>query len=197
MISSTSRSLSAFTVPAWLQGRSTATQVLAVLFGTLVLAASSQVSVPMVPVPMTMQTLAVTLVGALYGWRLGGLTILVWLAQGALGLPVFAGGSGGFVRFFGPTAGYLLAFPIAGALTGWLVERGWNGSKLLLAFAAMLIGNALCLVLGAAWLAAMVGLPKAIAVGVAPFLLGAALKSVLGAGVLKLIDSGTRKAARR
>ena len=197
MISSSSRSLSAFTVPAWLQGRSTATQVLAVLFGTLVLAASSQVSVPMVPVPMTMQTLAVTLVGALYGWRLGGVTILVWLAQGALGLPVFAGGSGGFVRFFGPTAGYLLAFPIAGALTGWLVERGWNGSKLLLAFAAMLIGNALCLVLGAAWLAAMVGLPKAIAVGVAPFLLGAALKSVLGAGVLKLIDSGTRKAARR
>ncbi len=197
MISSSSRSLSAFTVPAWLQGRSTATQVLAVLFGTLVLAASSQVSVPMVPVPMTMQTLAVTLVGALYGWRLGGLTILVWLAQGALGLPVFAGGSGGFVRFFGPTAGYLLAFPIAGALTGWLVERGWNGSKLLLACAAMLIGNALCLVLGAAWLAAMVGLPKAIAVGVAPFLLGAALKSVLGAGVLKLIDSGTRKAARR
>ncbi len=142
MISSSSRSLSAFTVPAWLQGRSTATQVLAVLFGTLVLAASSQVSVPMVPVPMTMQTLAVTLVGALYGWRLGGLTILVWLAQGALGLPVFAGGSGGFVRFFGPTAGYLLAFPIAGALTGWLVERGWNGSKLLLACAAMLIGNA-------------------------------------------------------
>lgn len=197
MTSSSSRSLSAFTVPAWLQGRSTATQVLAVLFGTLVLAASSQVSVPMVPVPMTMQTLAVTLVGALYGWRLGGLTILVWLAQGALGLPVFAGGSGGFVRFFGPTAGYLLAFPIAGALTGWLVERGWNGSKLLLAFAAMLIGNVLCLVLGAAWLAAMVGLPKAIAVGVAPFLLGAALKSVLGAGVLKLIDSGTRKAARR
>lgn len=197
MTSSSSRSLSAFTVPAWLQGRSTATQVLAVLFGTLVLAASSQVSVPMVPVPMTMQTLAVTLVGALYGWRLGGLTILVWLAQGALGLPVFAGGSGGFVRFFGPTAGYLLAFPIAGALTGWLVERGWNGSKLLLACAAMLIGNVLCLVLGAAWLAAMVGLPKAIAVGVAPFLLGAALKSVLGAGVLKLIDSGTRKAARR
>ncbi len=196
MTSSSSRSLSAFTVPAWLQGRSTVTQVLAVLFGTLVLAASSQVSVPMVPVPMTMQTLAVTLVGALYGWRLGGLTILVWLAQGALGLPVFAGGSGGFVRFFGPTAGYLLAFPIAGALTGWLVERGWNGSKLPLAFAAMLIGNALCLVLGAAWLAAMVGLPKAIAVGVAPFLLGAALKSVLGAGVLKLIDSGTRKAAR-
>ena len=197
MTSSSSRSLSAFTVPAWLQGRSTVTQVLAVLFGTLVLAASSQVSVPMVPVPMTMQTLAVTLVGALYGWRLGGLTILVWLAQGALGLPVFAGGSGGFVRFFGPTAGYLLAFPVAGALTGWLVERGWNGSKLLLACAAMLIGNALCLVLGAAWLAAMVGLPKAIAVGVAPFLLGAALKSVLGAGVLKLIDSGTRKAARR
>ena len=183
--------------PLRLESRSLAWQAGAVIVGSLLLALSSQIKVPMYPVPMTMQTFAVTLVGALYGWRLGGLTILVWLAQGALGLPVFAGGSGGFVRFFGPTAGYLLAFPIAGALTGWLVERGWNGSKLLLACAAMLIGNALCLVLGAAWLAAMVGLPKAIAVGVAPFLLGAALKSVLGAGVLKLIDSGTRKAARR
>lgn len=181
----------------WLRGQSNATKVLAVLFGTLVLTASSHVSVPMVPVPMTMQTLAVTLVGALYGWRLGGLTILVWLAQGALGLPVFAGGTGGLARFLGPTGGYLLAFPVAGALTGWLVERGWHDGRVVLAFAAMLIGNALCLLLGGAWLAAMVGVQKAIAVGVAPFVLGGVLKSVLGAALLKAIDSGTRKAAHR
>src|SRR5690554_5030358 len=75
--------------PTWLQTRSPAMKVFAVVFGTLVLAASSHISVPMVPVPITMQTLAVTLVGALYGWRLGGLTILAWLAEGAIGLPVF------------------------------------------------------------------------------------------------------------
>jgi biotin transport system substrate-specific component len=196
MTHSSTQTLIAINVPAWLQGQSTATKVLAVLFGTLVLAASSHVSVPMVPVPMTMQTLTVTLVGALYGWRLGGLTILVWLAQGALGLPVFAGGTGGFARFLGPTGGYLLAFPVAGALTGWLVERGCNGSRVLLAFVAMLIGNAMCLVLGGAWLAAMVGVQKAIAVGVMPFVLGAVLKSVLGAALLKAVDSGTRKAVQ-
>lgn len=178
--------------PVWLRGQSVAVQVLAVIFGTLVLTASSHVSVPMLPVPMTMQTLAVTLVGALYGWRLGGLTILVWLAQGALGLPVFAGGTGGIARFFGPTGGYLLAFPIAGALTGYLVERGWNGSRVLLAFMAMLIGNAVCLLLGAAWLATMVGTSKAIAVGVMPFVLGGVLKSVLGAALLKVVDGGRR-----
>lgn len=197
MTPTSTQTLGTLDTTRWLRGQSNATKVLAVLFGTLVLTASSHVSVPMVPVPMTMQTLAVTLVGALYGWRLGGLTILVWLAQGALGLPVFASGTGGLARFLGPTGGYLLAFPVAGALTGWLVERGWQGERVVLAFAAMLIGNALCLLLGGAWLAAMVGVQKAIAVGVAPFVLGGVLKSVLGAALLKAIDSGTRKAAHR
>jgi len=160
---------------------------MAVLLGTLVLTASSWVSVPMIPVPMTLQTLAVMLVGALYGWRLGVLTILVWLALGALGLPVLAGGTGGIARFLGLTGGYLLAFPLAGALTGWLAERGWDGERVSLAFAAMLIAHALCLLLGGAWLAATVGVQKAIAVGVSPFVPGAVVKSVLGAALLKLI----------
>ena len=138
MTPTSTQSLGTLDTTLWLRGQSAAIKVLAVLFGTLVLTASSHISVPMVPVPMTMQTLAVTLVGALYGWRLGGLTILVWLAQGALGLPVFAGGTGGLARFLGPTGGYLLAFPVAGALTGWLVERGWHGGRVVLAFAAML-----------------------------------------------------------
>src|SRR5690606_17881560 len=184
------------TQPAWLQTRSPAVKLFAVIFGTLVLAASSHISVPMVPVPITMQTLAVTLVGALYGWRLGGLTVLAWLAEGALGLPVFAGGTGGFARFLGPTGGYLLAFPLAAVLSGWLVERGWNGRRVVLAFAAMLAGNAVCLLVGASWLATIVGLQKAIAVGLAPFVIGGVLKSVLGAVVLKAID-GSRSEERR
>lgn len=182
--------------PAWLQSQSPATKVFAVVFGTLVLAASSHISVPMVPVPITMQTLAVTLIGALYGWRLGGLTVLAWLAEGAIGLPVFAGGTGGFARFLGPTGGYLLAFPLAAVLTGWLVEHGWHGQRVLRAFAAMLGGNAVCLLVGAAWLATIVGPQKAIAVGLAPFVIGAVLKAALGAAVLKAIGPAKQGSGR-
>jgi len=197
MISIPMRAFPLTAQPAWLQTQSTAMKAFAVVFGTLVLAASSHISVPMVPVPITMQTLAVTLVGALYGWRLGGLTILLWLAEGAIGLPVFAGGTGGFARFLGPTGGYLLAFPLAGMLTGWLVERGWNGQRLLLAFAAMLAGNAVCLLVGASWLATIVGAQKALAVGLAPFVVGAVLKSALGAALLKAGGTNSRKSGRQ
>jgi biotin transport system substrate-specific component len=173
--------------PLRLQSRPLAVQAVAVVAGSLVLAASSHIAVPMVPVPITLQTLAVTLVGALYGWRLGALTILVWLAQGAAGLPVLAPGVQGLARFMGPTAGYLFAFPVAGAIVGWLAERGWNGQRPLRAFAAMLIGNGICLALGAAWLAATLGPQKAIAVGVAPFIVGGVLKSALGAAALRAL----------
>ncbi|MBN9262586.1 MAG: biotin transporter BioY, partial [Hyphomicrobium sp.] len=120
--------------PLRLSERSLAVQVGAVLFGTALMTASSYVSVPMFPVPMTMQTLAVTLIGALYGWRLGAITIAVWLMQGALGLPVFSNGTGGIARLAGPTAGYLFAFPVAAMLTGWLAERGWTGDRIISAF---------------------------------------------------------------
>ena len=140
----------------------------AVVFGTAILTLSSYMKVPMFPVPMTMQTLAVTVLGALYGWRLGAATVVAWLAEAAFGLPVLASG-GGLACFVGPTAGYLFAFPIMAALTGWLAERGWNGKNMLLAFASMLIGNTLCLALGAAWLSLLIGPEKAIAFGVAPF----------------------------
>ncbi len=133
--------------------RSPLWKVGAVVLGTLFLALSSYVEVPMVPVPITMQTFAVTLVGALFGWRLAGATIAAWLIEGAAGLPVLAGGAGGAAHFIGPTAGYLFAFPVVGMVVGWLAERGWAGERIGLAFLAMLIGNALCLVLGAAWLA--------------------------------------------
>ena len=84
--------------PLRLSERSFAVQIGAVIFGTVLMTASSYVSVPMIPVPMTMQTLAATLIGALYGWRLGALTIAMWLLQGALGLPVFSNGGGGIAH---------------------------------------------------------------------------------------------------
>jgi biotin transport system substrate-specific component len=172
------------------QSRTLLWQVAAVVLGSMFLALSSYVQVPMYPVPVTMQTFAVALVGALYGWRLGGITIIAWLAQGAAGLPVLAGGASGLHHFLGPTGGYLLAFPLAGALMGWLAERGWNGERVMLAFLAMLLSHAVCLVLGAAWLATLVGPQRAIVLGVVPFLIGTLLKSALGAATLKAMALG-------
>lgn len=176
--------------PLDLQRRPLAWQVGAVVLGTLFLTLSSYVEVPMVPVPVTMQTLAVTLVGALYGWRLGAITIIAWLAEAAVGLPVLSGGAAGAHHFVGPTAGYLFAFPVVGAVVGWLAERGWNGRRPVLAFVGMLLGNALCLALGGAWLATLFGAEVAWTSGVAPFLIGGVLKSVLGAALLALLARG-------
>ena len=182
--------------PLRLSTRSTAFKFAAVILGTLLLAASSWIEVPLYPVPVTMQTFAVTLIGALYGWRLGSLTVLAWLGEAAVGMPVLSGGAGGFVHFAGPTAGYLIAFPFVAALVGWLAERGWNGHNVLRSFSAMLMGNALCLLLGAMWLAAAIGMEKAIAFGVTPFLIGAVLKSALGAATLKLLARRTGGAGK-
>jgi len=172
-----------------LQNGSLALKALAVLTGTALLTLSSYIQVPMFPVPMTMQTLAVTVIGALYGWRLGALTVLAWLGTALAGAPVLAGDHlTGPAAFISPTAGYLAAFPLAAAITGYLAERGWNGHRPALAFVAMLAGNSLCLVLGAAWLSVLVGPAKAVAAGVLPFVLGGLVKSALGAAFLKALS---------
>src|SRR5262245_5698180 len=187
---SAASSLRPAVVPLDLQSRPLVWQVGAVVLGSLLLALSSYVQVPMIPVPVTMQTLAVALIGAIYGWRLGGITIVVWLLEGAAGLPVLAGGASGVHHFVGPTGGYLIAFPMAGALMGWLAERGWNGNRVSLAFLGMLLSHAVCLLLGAAWLSLLIGPERAIVLGVMPFLVGTLLKSALGAAVLKLLARG-------
>lgn len=173
--------------PLRLESRSLGGRIGAVILGTVCLAIASYIEVPMVPVPITMQTFAVTLVGALYGWRLGALTVAAWLIEGAAGLPVLSGGAAGLHHFVGPTGGYLFAFPVVGALVGWLAERGWNGRQVGLALAAMLIGNATCLILGAAWLAVSIGSASAIALGITPFVIGGILKSALAAATLRAL----------
>ncbi|HWV81812.1 MAG TPA: biotin transporter BioY [Hyphomicrobiaceae bacterium] len=181
--------------PLRLRERTLGVQIGAVLFGTALMTASSYVSVPMVPVPMTMQTLAATLIGALYGWRLGALTIAVWLLQGALGMPVFSNGGGGLVHLLGPTSGYLFGFVVAAALCGALAERGWTGDRIGWSFLSMLAGTALITLMGWAWLANLVGVEKAFWVGVAPFMLGGIVKSALGAAILKAMQATVRRAA--
>lgn len=177
--------------PLRLESRPLVWKTAAVLLGTLVLAASSHVSIPLQPVPVSMQTFAVGLIGALYGWRLGAVTVLLWLGQALLGAPVLAEGKSGLAPFMGATAGYLAAFPVLAIVTGWLAERGWNGERPLLAFAAMMGGQALCLAMGAAWLAVWLGgdWEKAVVLGVTPFLLGSVLKAILAAALLKGADA--------
>jgi biotin transport system substrate-specific component len=181
-------------VPFKLDERSLGVRATAVFLGTLFLAASSWVQVPMVPVPITMQTFAVTLVGALMGWRLGGLTILAWFAEAVVGLPVLASGAG-LAYFAGPTAGYLFAFVVAAMAVGWCAERGWTRGNVFTAFAVMLGANALILALGASWLATLIGVEKAIVAGVTPFIVGAVLKSALAVAT---IEAGFKlKSAKR
>lgn len=182
--------------PLDISRRSLGWQAAAVVAGTAVLALASHIQVPMFPVPMTMQTLAVTLIGALYGWRLGAITVLAWLAEAWMGIPVTATGSIGALLFVGPTAGYLISFPLVAALCGLLAERGWNGNRPVLAFVNMTLGNALCLAIGGAWLGAQIGVEKALLLGVVPFLLGGLLKSVIGAVTLMALVRGKAGAAR-
>jgi len=105
-------------------------------------------------------------------------------------MPVLAGGAAGPQHFVGPTGGYLFAVPFAGALMGWLVERGWNGNNPKLAFLGMVLSHIVCLTLGAAWLAINIGAQKANFYGVMPFLFGAGVKAALGAATLNLLAKG-------
>jgi biotin transport system substrate-specific component len=156
-----------------------------VALGSLLLALSAHVKVPMWPVPMTMQPFAVLLVGMAFGWRLGGATVLAYLAEGALGLPVFAGGAG-LAYMSGPTGGYLLGFLVAAALVGALAQRGWDRSPLT-TFLAMLLGIVTIYLFGLAWLATIVGsLGKAVSVGALPFLFGDLVKALAATAIMPL-----------
>lgn len=149
----------------------------------IVLGAQVQVRLPFSPVPVTLQTFAVLLAGALLGSRRGALAVLAYLAQGLMGLPVFAGWRGGVAHLLGPTGGYLLGFVAAAFVTGVLFERGW-GAKPISAFLALLAGNAVIYALGLPWLALYVGAGRAVALGLAPFVIGDAAKIVCAAALL-------------
>lgn len=173
-------------------------QLAFVAAGSALLALGAQVSIPMpmgMP-PITGQTFALALVVALLGARGGALAAVLYLAEGALGLPVFSPhGAPGIARFFGPTAGYLVAFPVAAYVTGLLYDRGlWSSyaGRLL----AIVVGSAVVFAGGAAWLAHFVGFSKALAVGVAPYLIGDALKSLAAAGLAPFVRASGEKVPR-
>ena len=144
------------------------------------LAARIAIPVPWSPVPLTGQTFAVLLSGAVLGARRAFLAQTLYLAEGAIGLPVFAGGATGFAIFAGPTGGYLLAFPFAAALTGALAERGWD-RRFLTMLAAMLLGSTVIFAPGLIQLSRFVPPGQLLAAGLLPFVPGDLVKSVLAA----------------
>ena len=156
-----------------------------VVFGSLLLALSAQFKIPLYPVPITGQTLVVLLIGMTFGARLGGITMAAYLLEGALGLPVFAGGASGIAILMGPTGGYLFGFLLASVAMGYLAERGM-GRTAVSTVVAMIIGNCVIYVCGALWLSNFIGFGQAIAAGVLPFLYGDTLKLIIAAVLMPL-----------
>lgn len=159
------------------------------ILGSLALWVSAKIEVPFYPVPMTMQTFAVLSIGMAFGWRLGAATVLLYLAQGAAGLPVFAGTPErglGLAYMVGPTGGFLIGFVLAAAVVGWLARRGWDRS-IVTTLAAMLLGTAVIYVPGLLWLGAIVGWDKPVLQwGMIPFIYGDVAKMLLAACLLPL-----------
>ncbi len=164
--------------------------ILLAVCGSLLVAAAAQVSIPMFPVPMTLQTLAVLGVGAAYGARLGAATLVLYAIEGLVGLPFFAGGQAGLFKegVIISSGGYIIGFVLAAALAGWLAEKGWAKNPLKMALGAVLGGAALY-VPGLIWLAvwaaktkgmdASAAIQASIAWGLTPFVLGDIIKAVV------------------
>ncbi len=166
------------------RGRTLWTDAVLVIAFSLFVALTAQVQIPLWPVPITLQTLGVLLTGAALGSSRGALALLLYLAEGAAGLPVFAGWSYGMARLAGPTGGYLIGFVFAAALVGWLAERGWD-RRVSTAAAAMLLGNLVIYAFGVSWLAVALGdVGTAIGKGLLLFIPGDLLKIAVAALVL-------------
>jgi len=150
---------------------------------SLLNALAAQIAIPIGPVPITGQTFAVLLTGALLGSRLGAAALIVYLVEGASGLPFFAGGSGGFAHILGPAGGYLVSFPAAAYITGAFSEHGWD-RRFITAASAMAIGSVVILLAGWVWLSQFMGATAALHAGVTRFIIGDIVKIVLAAAVL-------------
>jgi biotin transport system substrate-specific component len=151
--------------------------------GALALTLSAKMQIMFYPVPMTLQTLVVLVIGAIYGAPLAVASVALYLAEGFVGLPVFAGSLAGPGYFMGPTGGFLAGFVAAAALVGALIARGGDRSVLRIV-AVMAIGHVVIFAFGFAWLAALIGPTKAWASGVAPFYAATLVKTALAAALV-------------
>lgn len=156
-----------------------------VIVFSLFIAACAQFTIPIGAVPITGQSFAVLLTGALLGSRLGAAAVIAYLIEGAVGLPFFAAGGSGIARFFGPTGGYLIGFPAAAFVTGAFAEHGWD-KRYFSAVIAMAIGSAVILLSGWAWYSIVTNTPPNVSfmLAVGRFLPGDVIKIALAAAVL-------------
>lgn len=155
--------------------------------GVVLMALLAQMRLEIGPVPITGQTLGVLLIGAAYGMRLGGLTMVLYLVVGGLGVGVFAGGAAGWAALSGATAGYLLSFPFAAGLIGLLAQRGWD-KRFSTTALAMLLGNLVIYTFGLLWLSRFApDLSTTMQWGLIPFLPGDILKLLFAALLLPLV----------
>jgi biotin transport system substrate-specific component len=158
-----------------------------VVVGSALLTISAKVQVPLPYVPMTMQTLVVLMIGAAYGWRLGGATVALYLMQGAMGLPVFAGTPplpAGIGYLMGPTGGFLFGFLAAAVVVGFMAERGWDRS-LLRVIVMMSLGHAVIFLFGLSQLSLVMPFAKAWTVGAAPFVAATVVKTALAVALMQ------------
>jgi len=173
--------------------------LLLAIAGSLIIAISAKIRVPMWPVDMSLQTLAIFSISAIYGLRLGTATILLYLAEGAMGFPVFQGTPErgvGLAYMAGPTGGYLLGFVAMTIITGWAADRGWWRNPFKIG-GAMLLGELVLLTLGTLWLMQLFGVSQGFAYGVGPFILPDLLKLALAAGIVTLLGNIVRKLMSR
>ena len=162
-----------------------------VLFGTLILAFSSKIQVPFWPVPMTMQTFVVFIIGMSYGWRLAFSTLIAYLVEGAIGLPVFAKG-GGLLYLIGPTAGYLYGMAIAAGVIGFFAERGYARSYIK-SILPLFLGTIIIFTFGVTYLGSIIGYDKALIGGLYPFILSELFKIALAIALIPTIWKYTNK----
>jgi biotin transport system substrate-specific component len=158
-------------------------EALLVMIGVMLLAIASQLTIPLQPVPITLQSITALLIGMSYGARLGAYTIATYLLAGACGLPVFAEMLFGISIFFGPTGGYLIGFLFGAPLSGFLVQKGW-GRDVTSAFIAVLLGNSVIFLFGIIALSMSVGLEKAFLYGLKPFMLTELFKMAVAAFIV-------------
>ena len=151
--------------------------IITVFLGSLLLIASAKIKVPLYPVPMTLQPLAVLMIAVLYGRKLATLTVGLYIFKGIIGLPVFAFG-GGLMYLMGPTGGFIFGFFASAIIVGHLADRGW-GKKVSLSIISMLIGMVVIYALGIFQLSLLKGFNFALVKGFYPFLLGDFYKLLL------------------
>lgn len=178
---------------AW-ENTTLGTQFVLVLSASVFIALCARITLPLpfTPVPLTVQNLGVLLVALLLGSKRGAAALLLYLAQGAAGLPVFnPAGPGGIAQIIGPTGGYLLAYPVAAFVTGWLAERG---ARSFARFAlAATVGEVILFTGGVSWLYALTGsFGRAAAFGLYPFFFAEVMKVMLAAGAAQRFHRAKR-----